>query len=118
MATKIRCAACKYARQDKKASEYSVKHCAGCEARDDCEVCRGCKNYKTCAARVNPNKKQSCDRRFDMVCGQQILKWAAFECTNARSEYHKALLNVTVNGDMQNRVTWGGCEFGERAVGV
>lgn len=42
--------------------------------------------------------------------------WNAYECGNTRSEYHKSLLNVTQNGDKQYRITWAGCEYGERGV--
>jgi len=41
--------------------------------------------------------------------------WKAMKCGNAGSDYHKALLNVTVNGDTQSRITWGGCPLGEEA---
>jgi hypothetical protein len=114
MSGKIRCAECRYAQEDKKASEYSVKHCGKCEARDTCEVCRTCGKRNACKTRRNPNLKQTCDRRFETVCGKQTLRWAAIECSNSRSEYHKALLNVSVNGDRQDRVSWSGCEHGER----
>jgi hypothetical protein len=81
---------------------------------DNCEVCRGCEKYADWKARVNPNAKQSCDRRFENICPQQTLNWAAYQCTNIDSEYYKALLNVTVGGDMQTHITWSGCEEGER----
>lgn len=42
--------------------------------------------------------------------------WTAYECANGRSEYHKALLNVTPSGDKQHRITWIGCAKGERCV--
>jgi hypothetical protein len=35
------------------------------------------------------------------------------ECGNQHSEYYRALLNVTVDGDTQSRITWGGCPLGE-----
>ena len=38
--------------------------------------------------------------------------WTAYECVNSRSEYHKALLNVTINGNMQSFISWCGCEHG------
>ena len=38
--------------------------------------------------------------------------WTAYECGNKKSEYCRALLNVTPNGEKQVRVTWGGCEEG------
>jgi len=40
--------------------------------------------------------------------------WTAYECGNPESEYHKALLNVTPTGEKQYRITWSGCEYGER----
>jgi hypothetical protein len=108
----IRCAACEYARQDKKASEYSVKHCGKCAKWENCEVCFGCKKRGDCKARKSQKHKQTCDRRYDIVCGEQTLKWKAIECANPDSEYHKALLNVSPNGDRQERVTWCGCGEG------
>jgi hypothetical protein len=112
MSGKIRCALCEYARQDRKASEYTNKRCGKCEKWADCEVCRSCKKRGDCKARKNQAAKQGCERRGDTVCGMQELRWAAFECTNPDSEYHRSLLNVTVNGDMQRAVTWSGCEEG------
>jgi hypothetical protein len=117
MANKINCASCKYAQKDKKASEYSVKHCGKCESRADCEVCRDCKNRDACKVRRNPSLKQTCDRRFETVCNRQTLRWMAYECVNRRSDYHKALLNVTVNGDKQAYISWAGCARGERRCG-
>lgn len=40
--------------------------------------------------------------------------WTAYECGNSHSEYHKSLLNVTPNGEKQERISWSGCSFGER----
>jgi hypothetical protein len=91
MATHIKCVSCRFARQDKAASEYTQKHCKGCELREIC-----------------PHRKDG------VVCDKQILKWAAFECGNSDSEFYKALLNVTPGGDMQDRITWQGCPCGER----
>ena len=110
----ICCATCVYARQDKKASAYTKKRCAKCELREDCEICRGCKMRDGCKARKSPKYKQSCERRLDMICSKQELVWAAIQCTNPESEYHKALLNVSINGDPQDSVTWSGCIDGER----
>jgi hypothetical protein len=42
--------------------------------------------------------------------------WTAYECGNPHSEFYKSLLNVRPNGDKLKRVSWGGCEFGERRV--
>ena len=40
--------------------------------------------------------------------------WTAYECGNRKSEYYKALVNVSLDGDMLRRVTWKGCPCGER----
>lgn len=40
--------------------------------------------------------------------------WTAFQCGNDKSKYHRCLLNITPNGDKQSRITWTGCELGER----
>jgi len=40
--------------------------------------------------------------------------WTAYECGNPKSEYHKSLLNVTVNGNKLTRISWSGCAYGER----
>ena len=99
MNRKIRCANCEYARQDKNASDYTQKHCKDCELDCDCKgKCKcgnGCKFKNT-----------------DEVCPKQKLKWAAIECGCPESEYHKALLNVTPNGEKQDYITWSGCEEG------
>jgi len=42
------------------------------------------------------------------------VEWYGIECGNCHSEYYKALLNVSINGDRQMSVTWSGCEYGER----
>ena len=110
----ICCATCVYAQQDRKASGYTQKYCARCELRDGCEICRGCKLRDGCKARKSPKYKQNCERRIEMICSKQELLWAAIQCTNPESEYHKALLNVSINGDMQDRITWSGCIDGER----
>jgi hypothetical protein len=111
---KVRCTNCVYARQDKNASDYTQKRCKTCDKRDDCEICVGCAYCDTCHARTNPKLSQSCDRRFENLCSMQALKWAAIECGNLDSEYHKALLNVSLNGDRQPHITWSGCPCGER----
>jgi hypothetical protein len=41
------------------------------------------------------------------------VKWIAYQCTNAYSEYYGALLNVSVAGEKQAYITWTGCENGE-----
>lgn len=43
-------------------------------------------------------------------------QWKAYECSNPKSEYHKALLNVTPDGGMLTKVSWAGCPHGERKV--
>ena len=44
-------------------------------------------------------------------------KWTAYECGNPESGYHRCLLNVTITGDKQERITWSGCPHGERRDG-
>jgi hypothetical protein len=43
--------------------------------------------------------------------------WTAYECGNRKSEYYKALVNVSEKGDMLSRITWEGCPCGERLKG-
>ena len=106
MVNKIRCISCRFTRQDMGASVYTQKRCKGCEMNEGCKCrkkacvcCNGCKFKGT-----------------DAVCPKQTLMWAAVECGNPDSEYHKALLNVTLGGEIQDRVTWSGCVCGERGV--
>ena len=40
--------------------------------------------------------------------------WTAYECGNKKSPYYKALLNVSIDGDKYTRISWQGCELGER----
>ena len=117
MGKHIKCADCRFARQDVNASEYTQKHCKGCDNRKNCEICSGCEYYDTCKARTNAKLSQGCDRRFENRCSRQTLKWAAIECGCRDSEYYKALLNVTPYGDMEKHITWKGCPFGERGCG-
>jgi hypothetical protein len=42
--------------------------------------------------------------------------WKAYECSNPESEYHKSLINISENGDKHKRISWSGCEQGERKV--
>ena len=42
--------------------------------------------------------------------------WKAYECTNADSEYYKALLNVTPHGNKNRRISWSGCDKGSKKV--
>ena len=118
MAKNIRCADCRYARQDVGASDYTQKRCKSCDDRENCEICLGCPTRGTCEIRRNPKLPQRCDRRFEKLCSCQVLKWAAIECGCSCSEYHKALLNVTPGGDRQTRITWNGCPCGERRDGA
>ena len=42
--------------------------------------------------------------------------WKAYECSNPKSKYHKSLINISEDGSKQQRITWPGCEHGERKV--
>ncbi|MGI6435575.1 MAG: hypothetical protein ACOX0F_09460 [Syntrophomonadaceae bacterium] len=42
--------------------------------------------------------------------------WKAYECGNPESEYHKSLINISENGDKHKRISWSGCDQGERKV--
>ncbi len=42
--------------------------------------------------------------------------WTAYECSNPESDYYKALLNVSVDGNKHARISWSGCIRGERKV--
>lgn len=42
--------------------------------------------------------------------------WTAYECGNPKSEYHRSLINISVNGDKHKRMSWFGCEHGEMKV--
>ena len=47
--------------------------------------------------------------------------WTAYQCWNTESVYFRALLNVSVGGDMLKRVTWTGCKYymlAERGVAI
>ena len=46
------------------------------------------------------------------------LKWAAIQCTCTYSEYHKATLNISLNGDRQDFVSWDGCKNGVKREAV
>ena len=35
-------------------------------------------------------------------------RWKAYECSNPESKYHKALLNVSADGDKHTRISWSG----------
>jgi len=108
MANKLKCAECLYAKQDMVASEYTKKKCKGCEVDSYCT----CKK-KSCKC------GEGCEFKYtDRICPKQQLKWAAYQCANAASEYHKSLLNVSPNGDKQTEITWSGCKHGKRRVNV
>ena len=85
----IRCAECLFAEIDHKASVYSQKRCGKCEKRYTCKI-----------------------RSTDGICEKQTLKWAAIQCVCSDSDYHRALLNVTPHGGMQEEITWHGCKHG------
>ncbi len=42
--------------------------------------------------------------------------WTAYECSNPKSKYHKSLINISGNSDKHQRISWSGCEHGERRV--
>ena len=65
---------------------------------------------------TNTNVRVRCaDCRFARLVKDSIDKRRnAYECGNPNSEYSRALLNVTLAGDMQNQITWSGCVNGKR----
>jgi len=99
----VRCAQCRYVMQDTTASEYTHKRCKGCALDAHC----------TCLKKVCKCGKGCEYRNIDIICPKQMLNWAAYECSNSRSEYHKALLNVTINGDKRTVISWSGCKEGQ-----
>ena len=105
---KIKCAECRFTKQDKVASEYTKKKCAGCPVDGYCT----CKK-KSCVC------GEGCEFKYtERICPKQILKWEAIQCANADGPYHRSLLNVTINGEKQKEITWSGCEYGERRDGA
>ena len=42
--------------------------------------------------------------------------WNAYECGNPKSEYHKSLINISEDGNKHKRISWSGCQHGERKV--
>ena len=42
--------------------------------------------------------------------------WTAYQCVKRDSDYFGCLVNVGANGDKHKRISWGGCEHGERRV--
>jgi len=40
--------------------------------------------------------------------------WMAYECSNPESEYHRSLLNISINGEKQKIISWSGCDKGIR----
>jgi hypothetical protein len=110
----IRCRNCEYAKPDKKASDYTIKHCSACDNWKSCPVCFSCKKRDNCNKRQNQELQQSCNRRCDTICPKQEIVWTAFQCTNSESEFFRSLLNVTYNGEKEDEITWSGCEEAER----
>ena len=49
--------------------------------------------------------------RRDRTAGSR--KSPAYECGNRKSEYYKALLNITQRGEKLPWITWEGCALGE-----
>ena len=39
-------------------------------------------------------------------------EWTAYECGNRDSEFYRALLNVTYDGDKRERISWKSCAHG------
>jgi hypothetical protein len=66
---------------------------------------------------ITYNDRIKCSEcRFARVDGaRSSRKWLAYECGNYKSEFHKAILNVTSGGYGQDDITWRGCEQGELA---
>jgi hypothetical protein len=42
-----------------------------------------------------------------------VKPWIAYACTNRNSEFFKALLNITPEGDHLPGIPWMGCVWGE-----
>jgi hypothetical protein len=42
--------------------------------------------------------------------------WTAYQCGNPKSEYYRALINTSPEGKKHQRISWSGCEHGERKV--
>ena len=106
MAKKMQCKNCRFARQDKAASEYTKKQCNGCEIDKYCTC-----GKKQCRC------GEGCEiKHTDHICPKQKVKWTAYECGCPQSDYFKSLLNVTPNGDKQTTITWSGCEHWQRQV--
>ena len=67
---------------------------------------------------ITYNEKIKCrDCRFARVdenAGDR--DWTAYECGNPESEYHKALINVTPNGERMKNISWQGCEAGRAKI--
>jgi hypothetical protein len=42
--------------------------------------------------------------------------WKAYECSNPKSEYHKSLVNISEDGKKHKRISWSGCDCGERKI--
>ena len=50
--------------------------------------------------------------RVDKAASEK--NWTAYTCSNPNSEYHMALLNISVDGNKLKRISWSGCVCGER----
>jgi hypothetical protein len=46
------------------------------------------------------------------------IKWKAIQCVCSNSEYHRATLTLSANGDMQNYISCGGCRHGVKRGAV
>ena len=85
----IHCVECRYAVIDKGTSIYSKKQCSICDNHIGCKI-----------------------KKTKSICEKQTLKWVAVQCACPASEYHMALLNVTLDGNMLQWIAWPGCESG------
>ena len=70
---------------------------------------------KSSAAFTESSKRIKCiDCKYARVSGVLYEKdWKGYECGNPDSEHFMALLNVTVNGVQQGKITWPGCDKGK-----
>jgi hypothetical protein len=99
---KIKCADCKFAVVDKNASEYTKKLCGDCVYNENC----------TCGKKDCKCRKGCKYRNTDIICPKQKIKWKAIQCNCKNSEYNRALLNVSNNGEKQYYISWSGCSEG------
>jgi hypothetical protein len=55
--------------------------------------------------------------RFTLVDKKASDKeWTAYQCGNPKSEYYKALINISPEGKKHKRISWSGFKHGERKV--